>query len=889
MRGDQQFLAFNRGMISRLAMARVDLKRYPMSAEEQTNFMPRVLGSAMLRPGWGYLGTTKSNAKAKYLDFIFASDDTALLELTALSMRVWVNDALVMRAAVSTAIANGTFDANLGSWTDIDAGLSTSQWVTGGYMGLTGYDGAAAGRRQAVTVAAADRGVVHGLRVVVTRGTVDVLVGSSAGAEDYFRVTLGTGTHSLAFTPTTDISIDVLARTGYESLVDSVTIEAAGVMELPTPWTEAQLALVRKDQSGDVVFVSCQGLQQRKIERRGTTSWSVVLYETENGPFRPINTSATTISNTATIGETVLTASTPVFKSSHAGALFRLESNGQFVDKILSGEDQYTDKIVVTGVGNTRAFTIVITGIFVATITLQRSVGDTDVWEDTATTYAAPTTVSFNDALDNQIISYRLGIRPGNYTSGTVDCQERYQYGSITGVVRVISVTSPLIANAVVLSRLGALGALGNSATTNWREGAWSDYRGWPSAVGMDEGRLWWAGKDKWYGSVTDDFPNFDPDYEGDAGPIIRSIGSGPVDNINWLMPLQVLTAGTEGSVVAGRSNSLEDPLTPSNFNPKTMLTQGSARLPAMKLDDSAIFVQRGGYRVLSMAPSVEAGSPYAIEDVSMLVPEIGKPGIVAIAIQRQPDTRIHCIRSDGKVAVAIYDKTEDVKCWILVETDGVVEDAVVLPGSSGEEAVYYVVKRTINSATVRYLERWAREDECIGGTASKLADSYVTYNGSNLTHLNGKSVVGWYNGAAFDAVTVVAGVATGMPLGAVVGLSYEARFKSTKLAYIAQPGDSALPSRKRAHSLGLVLADTHATGIKYSAVGFGDADMDDLPQMEGYEVVDEDHVWDEYNYEAFSLPGEWTVDSRLYLKAAAPKPCTLLAAVTGMNSNGTT
>ena len=887
MRGEQPILAFNRGMISRLALARVDLKRYPLSAEVQTNWMPRVLGSAMLRPGLGYLGSVKSNAAAKLLDFVFSAEDPAMIELTNLVMRIWVNDELVTRAAVSTAITNGTFDTDLSGWTDIDAASTTSQWVAGGYMGLTGLDGAAAGRRQAVAVAVGDRGVLQGLRVVVTRGKVDVLVGSTAGAEDYFRVTLGAGTHSLAFTPTGNFSIDVLGYVEYESLVSSVTIDPAGVLELPTPWTTAQLSLLRKDQSGDVIFVACEGLQQRRIERRGTTSWSVALYEPENGPFRTENTGPTTISNTTVTGTTTLTASAPVFRAGHVGALFRLVSYGQFVDKLFTGAVQYGDPIVVTGVGDVREFDVSILGSlgWNATITLQRSVGDTGIWENTANTYIADGTTSFNDTLDNQIVAYRLAINSGDYTSGTIDAQLRYPYGSKVGVVRIITVASPTSATAVVLSTLGALGTLGNSATPNWSEGSWSDYRGWPSAASLYEGRLWWAGKDKWYGSVTDDFANFDPDFEGDAGPIQRSIGSGPVDTINWLLPLQQLMAGTDGSVVAGRSSSFDEPLTPTNFNPKPTVTQGSAKLAAIKVDGAGMFVQRGGFRVLSMGYSVEANG-YMPEDLSILIPEIGKPGIVAFAAQRQPDTRIHCVRSDGKVAVMVYDKAEDVRCWVLVETEGFVEDVCVLPDAD-EDAVYYVVRRTVNGATVRYLERWAREDEAVGGIINKIADSFVLVTPSqDLSHLEGLSVVAWADGIASGPYTVSAGQipVTGDIL--IVGLPYDGLFQSTKLAFLAQPGDSGLPSRKRVHSLGLVLADTHAQGLEY---GPNFDTMDNLPLVEAYEVVDPDSIWAAYNYEAFSLPGEWTVDSRLCLRASAPRPCTLLAAVVGMNSNSTT
>jgi hypothetical protein len=81
------------------------------------------------------------------------------------------------------------------------------------------------------------------------------------------------------------------------------------------------------------------------------------------------------------------------------------------------------------------------------------------------------------------------------------------------------------------------------------------------------------------------------------------------------------------------------------------------------------------------------------------------------------------------------------------------------------------------------------------------------------------------------------------------------------------------------------VLADAHARGIKYGR-SFAEGDMDDLPRSEAYAVVDEDHIWEEYNYEAFSVPGEWGVDERLCLKATAPLPCTLLAAVIDMETH---
>jgi hypothetical protein len=50
-RTNASLLAFNRGEVAKLALARVDLERMRLSAETQVNWMPTVLGPMMLRPG----------------------------------------------------------------------------------------------------------------------------------------------------------------------------------------------------------------------------------------------------------------------------------------------------------------------------------------------------------------------------------------------------------------------------------------------------------------------------------------------------------------------------------------------------------------------------------------------------------------------------------------------------------------------------------------------------------------------------------------------------------------------------------------------------------------------------------------------------------------------
>lgn len=883
------FSAFNRGIISKLGLSRVDVKRTALSAETMTNWMPRVLGSMMLRPGTQYISSTKDNDYAVHFPFIFATDDTALLELTDSDLRVRVNETVISRVSVSSAVANGTFNTDLTSWSDDDEAGAVSSWQTGGYMGLLGTGFNSAIRSQQVTVSGGDANKEHALRIIINRGPVTLRVGTTNGSDNYIsQTTLGTGTHSLAFTPTGNFYIQFSNVTSRITLVDSVAVEAAGDMVLPTPWVLANLGLIRYDQSGDVIFCACYGLQQRRIERRGTRSWSIVLYQPEDGPFMVINTTNTTLTPSALSGNITLASSKPLFRSTHVGALYKIDSIGQQVSFTASGDNQFSDPIKITGLSanSGRVFSIVIIGTFSATLTLQRSISAPGAWTD-VTTFTSATSTTYNDGLDNQIIYYRIGIKTGNYVSGSATMSLTYSSGSITGIVRITAFTSSTSVSAEVLTDLGS-----TSASDNWYEGSWSDFRGWPSAVTLYEGRLWWAGKAYVWGSVSDAFASFASTVEGDSGPISRVIGSGPVDKINWMLPLQRLILGTQGAEKSCRSSSFDEPLTPTNFNIKDASTQGSRDVAATIIDTRGIFVQRSGIRIFEMVYNNAAEyTPfdYTSNEISSIVPEIGEPGIVRLGVQRQPDTRVHAVRSDGKVAIYISSKTEEVSCWVLFETDGIVEDVVVLPGDE-EDKVYYCVARTIGGVTKRYLERWALESECQGGTLNKQADSFILYSGvstnviTGLSHLEGKTVVVWANGTDRGTYTVASAsiTVTGAAFtSAVVGLYYEAPWKSTKLAYGADMG-TAINMRKRIDHLGIVTRNMHAQGLKYGR-SFDDGALQPLPRVEMGKVIPIDYIWTDYDKDTFEFPGEWDTDSRLCLLAAAPRPVTLLSCVIGM------
>jgi len=331
---------------------------------------------------------------------------------------------------------------------------------------------------------------------------------------------------------------------------------------------------------------------------------------------------------------------------------------------------------------------------------------------------------------------------------------------------------------------------------------------------------------------------------------------------------------------------------------------------------------------------------------------------------------------------VLLYNKEDEVEAWWRIETEGDVEDAFVLPGAD-EDRVYYVVQRSVNGESVRYLEKFALRSETSGRPDARLSDSHIIDTKlndrtiRNLSHLEGKSVVAWGwddNGTAgvdLGTYTVKHG-SIDLPAGTsfdkvCVGLAYDCDFTSAKLAYAGDQG-TAVNQKKRIDHIGLILYDTHYQGLQYGQCALGDRSpvtitiaspavvtdaehgfsvnqpirfastgrlpkglvrgrtyyvatpvttntyrlastpngpaintsgpqtgkhtriqvtLDNLPQVSAGATIAAGTVHPEFDEPMIELPGEWDTDSRLYLKASSPRPCTVAAAVIGVQTHG--
>jgi hypothetical protein len=194
---------------------------------------------------------------------------------------------------------------------------------------------------------------------------------------------------------------------------------------------------------------------------------------------------------------------------------------------------------------------------------------------------------------------------------------------------------------------------------------------------------------------------------------------------------LWILTAGGEYFCrgVDGQGN-----ITPGSPNPHRFSANGASDLEPIELTDSAIYIQAEGSRIRSLGFDSASGGRdgYADEDLSTFARHLfEKKEIVAWTYQKAPHSIVYMVRNDGVVVGMTYVKKQQVIAFHRLTTDGFVEDIESIP-EGNEWAVYLLVRRTVDGATKRYVERMA-ERVVSDPLDSVFMDCAATYDGRNL------------------------------------------------------------------------------------------------------------------------------------------------------------
>ena len=296
----------------------------------------------------------------------------------------------------------------------------------------------------------------------------------------------------------------------------------------------------------------------------------------------------------------------------------------------------------------------------------------------------------------------------------------------------------------------------------------------YPSVVTFFEQRLVYAStaanpQTIWF-SKNADYNNFTVGT-GDNDALIYTIASNTVDSIRYLSSTRVLAIGTTGGEFVLTSTN-DGPVTPTTTLIRKYSNYGTANVEPVQVADVTLFLQRGARKVREFKFVGDVNtSGYAAPDMTILAEHISQGGITQFAYQQEPESIVWALRSDGTLLGLTYRREEEVVGWhkhtiggVFGSGQAVVESIAPLPTDTGNDDLYLIVKRTINSQTKRYVEVLKPFDFGSVTTAAFFVDSGLAYSGSAVTslsglyHLEGQSVAILANGATHPDETVSGG-----------------------------------------------------------------------------------------------------------------------------------
>jgi len=643
--------------------------------------------------------------------------------------------------------------------------------------------------------------------------------------------------------------------------------------EIVSPYALADLTntdgtcALNVEQSGDVLYIANQygTYKPQKLTRFANTNWTFSDYAPNQGPFDDMNIGSTTIYSSAASGSVTLTASAALFAATDVGRLVRLEVQTYNV------HPWETALAYVTG-------------------NLVRYDGKTYKALNTATSGTFPPTHEHDSAYDGQ-----TGVQWQYQDAG-------YGVARITAYTDSTHVTATVIndpPNGLNVMPDGVVGS--GNATKRWSLGAWSATTGYPRTVKFYKSRLFWCTRQGVYASVPDDYENHAPDFFNEIrtdNAINRTLQAQDVNDILWLEASKVLLIGTGGGEFVAGPLTATEPIGPANFGIDKQSKKRVRAVQPIIVGTSLIFVQRAGRKLQTIDYQVTSDS-YVSTDLAVLSNRITASGIIGMVYQGEPYSIIWCHLANGKLLGFTYDKEQEVTGWHRhpVGGNGTVESICVIPAPDGtREELWAVVNRTINGATVRYVEYLEKpfesaDDDGTGGDEQSscfYVDSGLTYTGSatkhitGLSHLEGATVQVLGDGAV-QPDCVVSGGAIDIARAASViqvGLACSARLVTNRLEAGSQNGTSQ-GKIKRSERGTMRVIDTIG-----GAVGLYGGKIDNLSRRKPSTPMGQ--APDVYTGDVdLDFPGDYEKDLKIEVRQDQPLPMTIAAIMPQVSTYG--
>ena len=634
----------------------------------------------------------------------------------------------------------------------------------------------------------------------------------------------------------------------------ALVLSGGAPYSIASPYTVSQADRLQTLNSSDRIYMTEGSIAPHRLSRFALDNWTIEKTPFENGPFRVRNLDeAAEISVSGISGSISITAATDIFDPLHVGVLFKIREidtsdtpywaadvkaavgdrvyyNGRIYQII--GFDAVNNKTATTQ----PVITIDPDGV-VLPITAYGSVewvyvsagnpGAVPDWSPNETVvigdrrYVTGTHSGTIEVSGFDLKNKTTGVNPPVHLEGRWLSEaggpiwEHLSDGF--GIVEITSVADARHAAAIVKKRLPD--GLITRPTYRWSEGAWSDLRGWPRAIGAYEQRHIYGGTPSdprtiWHtviGGTTDmNAAGLDDDgfsyildsHRRDNGEIKNITGAGGVVHI-----------GTTSGEFFGSSTDADRAYSEATAKYESDTNFGSADVHPVVVDGTLVFLAKTLRNMVALL--LNDRGRFEGEDLTQISRHILGMGCTKLVYQRHPIPIIWARLKDGDLVGLTFIQRQQVIGFHRHNlAGGHVVDMEVMPTSDGtSETLELIVRRKIGGVDKHYREQMQEPFVNLDGEERQMQDAWhqfaaIRYQGvltdeiAGLDHLEGATVTAWTEFGAFTPL-LVSGGAVQLPrpvTSAIVGLDATDSQRVDTLDVVIGTPDGGDDGRLRTH-----------------------------------------------------------------------------------------
>lgn len=837
--------SFAAGEIGPALHGRVDIAKYAIGLRKALNCIVHPHGGISNRAGLQWIGPVGVHGDTvRLIPFQFNTTQTYILEFGSLYMRVIKDGGHVLESAKNITAAT---KANPCVVTSAGHGYSNGDEVY-----ITGVGGMTE---------------INGKRFKIKNKTTDTFELAS-------QIDGSTNVNS----------------TNYTTYTSGGTV--ARVYTLVTPYDDADLARLKFVQSADVMTLTHPSYDPRELSRTGHATWTLTAITFQPDVSQPTGVTVTPLPAAGT--KTYKYKVTAIDAASGEESLAGLSGTTRTItaatkadpcEITTSASHGYTtgDTVYISGVGgmtelNGREFTITVVDADQFTLN--------DVDSSAYTTYTSGGSVNINF---EQTALGTTTLTPSDYND--------ISWNAVAGASSY----------NVYKFRAGVYGFIGRATGVTFRDdGITADISDTPPAQrnpfigsGNKPGTVSYFEQRRVFGATsnapdtafytqTGNASNFNvssPTQDDDA--ITATLNARQVNEIRHFVPMNdlvVLTSGAEWRVNSGQDSAFG----PATIKQKPQSYWGAAHIPPIVIGNTILFVQERAQMIRNLGYQLESDG-YDGGDLTILSSHLFEGRTISEwAYSQIPNSLVWCVMSDGAALSLTYSKEQQLIAWTKHTTDGLFKSVASVPETTdNEDAVYFVVERTINSQTVKYIERLKSRvvldttdvEDCF------FVDSGVTYDGADTTtitgldHLEGETVVVLADGNVISNKVVSGGSITLPNAAGVVhvGLPYTSDIETLNME--VSPG-TVQGKLKKVSSV--TIRFMRSRGL------FVGPDFDNLIEMKWREdevmgaptalLTDDKDVM---------IEPSWNSNGRIAIRQQYPLPMTILAVIPEVTLGG--